>query len=167
MGTEECAAKIKPWTDAASFKKCGVAVTRADFWRQYRVTPPKTIRQIRTACEYAIRRPIHYDPPLPSMTTQNLLRTVRRAVVCLCLALSLATFALPVRADDPPKFAAPEVNDFVKNFSELVDAYVKAVKAKDDTKMKELDAKGKELDGLGNTIEARSSRKRWMRSAST
>lgn len=89
------------------------------------------------------------------MTTQNLLRTVRRAVVCLCLALSLATFALPVRADDPPKFAAPEVNDFVKNFSELVDAYVKAVKAKDDTKMKELDAKGKELDGLGNTIESK------------
>ncbi len=83
------------------------------------------------------------------------MKTIRRAALCLCLALSLATFALPVRADDPPKFSAPEVNDFVKKFSDLVDAYVKAVKAKDEGKMKELDAKGKELDGLGNSVESK------------
>ena len=89
------------------------------------------------------------------MTIHFLPKFFRRAFVCLGLALSLATFALPVRADEPPKFSAPEVNDFVKKFGDLVDAYVKAVKAKDDGKMKELDAKGKELDGLGNTVESK------------
>ena len=89
------------------------------------------------------------------MTTQTVLKTFRRAALCLCLTLSLAIFALPVRADDPPKFSAPEVNDFVKKFNDLVDAYVKAVKAKDEGKMKELDAKSKELDTLSNTIESK------------
>ena len=43
----------------------------------------------------------------------------------------------------------------MKKFDDLVNAYVKAVKAKDEGKMKELDAKGKELDGLGTTIESK------------
>ena len=91
----------------------------------------------------------------PAMTTRNYVPLLRRALLCLCLALSLGTFALPVRADDPPKFSAPEVNDFVKKFGDLVDAYVKAVKAKDESKMKELDTKSKELDTLSNTIETK------------
>ena len=89
------------------------------------------------------------------MIMPSLLKPIRRAVLCLCLALSFVTFALPTRADDPPKFSAPEVNDFVKKFGDLVDAYVKAVKAKDEGKKAELDAKGKELDGLSNTVESR------------
>ncbi len=89
------------------------------------------------------------------MTIPFLPKLSRRAVLCLCLVLSLATFTLPVRADDPPKFSAPEVNDFVKKFGEFVDAYAKAVKAKDEAKMKELDAKGKELDTLWNCVETK------------
>ena len=89
------------------------------------------------------------------MTTHPRLISLRRALLCLGLALSLTTSALPVRAEDPPKFSAPEVNDFVKQFGDLVDAYVKAVKAKDEGKMKELDARGKEFEGMGNTVESK------------
>ena len=89
------------------------------------------------------------------MTTPSLLKPARRAIPCLCLALALGTFARPLRADDPPKFSAPEVNDFVKKFGDLVDAYVKAAKAKEEGKMKELDARGKEFEGMDNAVESK------------
>ena len=89
------------------------------------------------------------------MTTRSLSAYLRRALLCLCLGLSLAVVTLPARADDPPKFSAPEVNDFVKKFSGLMDEYIKAMKAKDEAKMKELDAKGKDLETASATVESK------------
>ena len=84
------------------------------------------------------------------MTMRLFLKTL-----CLCLALSLTVPALPVRADDPPKFSAPEVNDFIKKFNGLVDAYAQAIKDKDEAKKKALDGQAKELEGMSGTVEAK------------
>ncbi|MEY2539282.1 MAG: hypothetical protein QOG67_3022 [Verrucomicrobiota bacterium] len=74
------------------------------------------------------------------MTASSLLRSFRRAAFLVCLALALAPLAPSARADDLPKFSAPEVNDFVKKYSDFVDQFVKASAAKDEAKMKELSA---------------------------
>jgi hypothetical protein len=52
--------------------------------------------------------------------------------------ISLATVA---RADEPPKFAAPEVNDYVKRQTAWMDEYIAAVKAGDEDKRHELNKK--------------------------
>ena len=89
------------------------------------------------------------------MTTRSLTACFHRALLCLCLGISLAVYTLPARADDPPKFSAPEVNDFVKKFSGLMDDYIKAMKSKDEAKMKELDAKSKDLETASATVESK------------
>ena len=52
----------------------------------------------------------------------------------LLIVVSLVSFASVSRADDPPKFSAPEVNEFVKTQTALMDDYIAAVKAGDDAK---------------------------------
>jgi hypothetical protein len=48
------------------------------------------------------------------------------------------------RADEPPTFASPEVNDYVKRQTARMDEYIAAVKAGDDNKRHELQAKMQE-----------------------
>ena len=93
--------------------------------------------------------------PFSPMVDASWFHSARRAALGFELRVFLVAVAIPARADDPPKFSAPEVNDFIKKFNDLVDAYVKAVKAKDEGQMKELDAKSKELDTLSSTVEAK------------
>jgi hypothetical protein len=50
------------------------------------------------------------------------------------IALAAIAFASVSRADDPPKFSAPEVNEFVKTQTALMDDYIAAVKEGDDAK---------------------------------
>ncbi|MEY2563269.1 MAG: hypothetical protein QOH88_1462 [Verrucomicrobiota bacterium] len=72
------------------------------------------------------------------MTNSSLPRTLRSAALALFFTFILAALAPSLRADDLPKFAAPEVNDFVKKYTEFVDSFVKAANAKDEAKMKEV-----------------------------
>lgn len=74
------------------------------------------------------------------MTTSSFLKLFRGAAFCVCFALILAAFTPCTRAEDPPKFSAPEVNDFLKKYSDFVDSFVKASAAKDEAKMKEINA---------------------------
>jgi hypothetical protein len=65
------------------------------------------------------------------------------------LALSVLTAAETVLAEDIPSFSAPEVNTFVKSYSDFADQYVvayKAMKAGDGSKIQELQSKSSELE---------------------
>ena len=75
---------------------------------------------------------------------KSFLSTVRRHFAPLCLAFAFLAFASVTRADDVPTFSAPEVNDFVKDYTTFVDQYpvvmkdyMAAVKANDTAKMQE------------------------------
>src|ERR1700751_6306748 len=75
----------------------------------------------------------------------SLMRTIRTGLS----ALSLLTAADRVLAEDIPTFSAPEVNTFVKSYSEFTDQYVaayKAMKAGDRSKIQELQSKSSELE---------------------
>ncbi len=72
------------------------------------------------------------------MTHSSLPRILRAAALCLCFTFILAALTPSLWADDLPKFAAPEVNDFVKKYTEFVDSFVKAAGDKDEAKMKEI-----------------------------
>jgi hypothetical protein len=63
-------------------------------------------------------------------------------------ALLVLTAADQVLAADIPSFSAPEVNAFVKSYSEFADEYVadyKAIKAGDNSKMQDLQTKSSQL----------------------
>jgi hypothetical protein len=65
------------------------------------------------------------------------------------LALSVLTAADKLLAEDIPAFSAPEVNAFVKSYSDFADQYVaayKAMKAGDGSKIQELRSKSSELE---------------------
>jgi hypothetical protein len=75
----------------------------------------------------------------------SLIRTIGTGL----FALSLLTAADRVLAEDIPTFSAPEVNTFVKSYSEFADQYVaayKALKAGDRSKIQELQSKSSELE---------------------
>jgi len=59
------------------------------------------------------------------------------------LIIALAAISLPCSgfADEPPKFSAPEVNDYVKRQTAWMDEYIVAVKAGDDDKKQEINKK--------------------------
>jgi hypothetical protein len=82
------------------------------------------------------------------MINSSLLRILRNAALCVCFTFILAALTPSLRADDLPKFAAPEVNDFVKKYTEFVDSFVKAAGAKDEAKMKEISTN---MDTWANT----------------
>ena len=66
---------------------------------------------------------------------------VRRLALTILIGVALASVA---RADEPPKFASAEVNDYVKRQTAWMDEYIAAVKAGDDNKRHELNAKMQE-----------------------
>ena len=68
------------------------------------------------------------------MKNQPLLLSNRRLAVVLLIVVSFVSFVSVSRADDPPKFSAPEVNEFVKTQTALMDDYIAAVKEGDDAK---------------------------------
>ena len=64
-------------------------------------------------------------------------------------ALFVLTAADKVLAEEIPTFSAPEVNTFVKSYSDFADQYVaayKAMKAGDGSKVQELQSKSSELE---------------------
>ena len=64
-------------------------------------------------------------------------------------ALFVLTAADNVLAEEIPTFSAPEVNTFVKSYSDFADEYVaayKAMKAGDSSKIQELQSKSGELE---------------------
>ena len=73
------------------------------------------------------------------MTANTLLHSLRRATLCLCLAVCFVAVAVPARADNPPKFK---------------DLLV-AVKAKDDAKVTELNARMETLMRDGEPLKAK------------
>jgi hypothetical protein len=72
------------------------------------------------------------------MITSSLLRVLRGAALGVCFALALTAFAPSVRAEDIPKFSAPEVNAFVRQFVDLTDSYAKAAADEDEAKAKDI-----------------------------
>src|SRR3954464_13553949 len=58
-----------------------------------------------------------------------------RLALIILIGVSLASVA---RADDPPKFASPEVNDYVKRQTAWMDEYISALKAGDLDKKAEV-----------------------------
>jgi len=61
--------------------------------------------------------------------------SLRRLALIILIGVSLASVA---RADDPPKFASPKVNDYVKRQTAWMDEYIAAVKAGDFDKKAEV-----------------------------
>jgi hypothetical protein len=64
-------------------------------------------------------------------------------------ALFVLTAADRVLAEEIPTFSTPEVNTFVKSYSDFADEYVaayKAMKAGDSSKIQELQSKSSELE---------------------
>ena len=49
---------------------------------------------------------------------------IRRLALIILIGVSLASFA---RADEPPKFASPEVNDYVKRQTAWMDEWIAAL----------------------------------------
>ena len=75
----------------------------------------------------------------------SLIRTIGTGL----FALFVLTAADRVLAEDIPTFNAPEVNTFVKSYSEFADQYVaayKAMKAGDRSKIQDLQSKSSELE---------------------
>jgi hypothetical protein len=75
----------------------------------------------------------------------SLIRTIGTGL----FALSVLTAADRVLAEDIPTFSAPEVNTFVKSYSDFADQYVaayKAMKAGDASKIQDLQSKSSELE---------------------
>jgi hypothetical protein len=75
----------------------------------------------------------------------SLIRTIGTGL----FALFALTAADRVLAEDIPTFNAPEVNTFVKSYSEFADQYVaayKAMKAGDRSKIQDLQSKSSELE---------------------
>jgi predicted transcriptional regulator len=60
---------------------------------------------------------------------------IRRLALVILIGVSLASFA---RADEPPKFASPEVNDYVKRQTAWMDEWIAAVEAGDFDKKSEV-----------------------------
>ena len=58
-----------------------------------------------------------------------------RLALIILIGVSLASIA---RADDPPTFASPEVNDYVKRQTAWMDEYIAALKAGDLDKKAEV-----------------------------
>jgi predicted transcriptional regulator len=61
--------------------------------------------------------------------------SVRRLALTFLIGISLASVA---RADEPPKFASPEVNDYVKRQTAWMDEWIAAVEAGDFDKKSEV-----------------------------
>jgi hypothetical protein len=61
--------------------------------------------------------------------------SLRRLALIILIGVSLASVA---RADDPPNFASPEVNDYVKRQTARMDEYIAALKAGDLDKKAEV-----------------------------
>lgn len=57
------------------------------------------------------------------------------------MAISLAAVAIPAHAENPPKLSDPAATEYVQKLSDVLDDLLKAVKAKDETKTKELSGK--------------------------
>ena len=60
---------------------------------------------------------------------------IRRLALIILIGVSLASFA---RADEPPKFASPEVNDYVKRQTAWMDEWIAALEAGDYDKKAEV-----------------------------
>jgi predicted transcriptional regulator len=60
---------------------------------------------------------------------------IRRLALIILIGVSLASFARP---DEPPKFASPEVNDYVKRQTAWMDEWIAAVEAGDYDKKAEV-----------------------------
>jgi predicted transcriptional regulator len=60
---------------------------------------------------------------------------IRRLALIMLIGVSLASVA---RADEPPKFASPEVNDYVKRQTAWMDEWIAALEAGDYAKKSEV-----------------------------
>jgi methanogenic corrinoid protein MtbC1 len=74
---------------------------------------------------------------------------LRRLALIIVIGVSLASVA---RADEPPKFASPEVNDYVKRQTAWMDEYIAAVQAGDEDKRREVNKK--RLDDMDKNVSA-------------
>ena len=72
-----------------------------------------------------------------------------RLALVLLIGGSLTSVA---RADEPPKFASPEVNDYVKRQTAWMDEYIAAVQAGDEDKRHEVNKK--RLDDMDKNVSA-------------
>ena len=75
--------------------------------------------------------------------------SLRRLALIILIGVSLASVA---RADEPPKFASPEVNDYVKRQTAWMDEYIAAVQAGDEDKRHEVNKKM--LDDMDKNVSA-------------
>ena len=76
--------------------------------------------------------------------------SLRRLALIILIGVSLASIA---RGDDPPKFASPEVNDYVKRQTAWMDEYIAALKAGDlDKKAEVFKRKQEDMDKNMSTI---------------
>ncbi len=71
----------------------------------------------------------------------------------LCtVAAAMLTFGSVARADDPPKFANPEVTAYLKSYSDFADRYVDAIKASkagDSSKMMTIGTQAGDMQSKG------------------
>ena len=79
---------------------------------------------------------------------------IPRLALIILLDVSLASF---VRADEPPKFASPEVNDYVKRQTAWMDEWIAAFQAGDYEKKAEVfkkmsDDTDKNIDAIRNKL---------------
>lgn len=81
-----------------------------------------------------------YGPGLPIMNTLPLRPLLRRFSIFSCAVIAIA-FCASARAEETPKFSAPEVNDFAKKYVALVDEAVKEQGASDADKLQATMAK--------------------------
>ena len=72
-----------------------------------------------------------------------------RLALIILIGVSLASVA---RADDPPKFASPEVNDYVRRQTAWMDEYIAAVQAGDEDKRHEVNKK--RLEDMDKNVSA-------------
>ena len=61
--------------------------------------------------------------------------SLRRLALIILIGVALASIA---RADDPPQFTSPEVNDYVKRQTAWMDEYIAALKVRDLDKKAEV-----------------------------
>ena len=68
------------------------------------------------------------------MNYPTAIKDSRKIVFLLCLALIASAVVRLVQAEAPPKFASPEVNDYVTKQTELMDTYIAALKEGDQAR---------------------------------
>ena len=76
--------------------------------------------------------------------SKSIIRTSLRVFACSFLLAAFFSIFAPAARAETPTFKAPEVNEYVKKQTALMDAYVAAIKEGDDEKKTAANKKGNE-----------------------